>query len=57
MKTLPIIGHFRQRYLPATETFIYQYLTHFSKIKPVVFAEEVMNLDKFPFSDIKIYFL
>ena len=47
--TTPTVGHFRTRYLPLTETFIYQYLTNYSRYDPFMCSLTEENLDKFPF--------
>jgi colanic acid/amylovoran biosynthesis glycosyltransferase len=43
------VGHFRDRYLQLTETFIYQYLTNHDRYEPYVSALYEENLDNFPF--------
>jgi colanic acid/amylovoran biosynthesis glycosyltransferase len=45
----PTVGHFRTRYLPLTETFIYQYLTNYSRYDPFMCSLTEENVDKFPF--------
>ncbi len=44
----PTIAHVCQTYLPITETFIYRYLTSFTRVQPVVLAEKRENVDDFP---------
>lgn len=46
------ITYFRSYYLGLTETFIYQYLINFKRVKPFVFTFNVENLDKFPFPEV-----
>jgi colanic acid/amylovoran biosynthesis glycosyltransferase len=41
------VAHFASPYLPETQTFIYNYLTHFRSCKSFVFAFEFKNLDQF----------
>lgn len=47
------IAFVRTRYLPPSETFIYEELKNIKKFKPIVFTRKKMNLDSFPFSRIK----
>jgi colanic acid/amylovoran biosynthesis glycosyltransferase len=42
------IGHFRATYLNQSETFIWQYLRHCTRTRPIVLCETVANLDQFP---------
>jgi colanic acid/amylovoran biosynthesis glycosyltransferase len=51
----PVVAHFRAIYLGRSETFIYRYLSHFRRVRPVVFAQEVMHLDEFPVPALEIY--
>lgn len=44
----------RKRFLPLTETFIYEELTKLSRYKPYVFAHERLNGDQFPFKRVKM---
>jgi colanic acid/amylovoran biosynthesis glycosyltransferase len=55
VSTTPVVAHFRALYLGRSETFIYRYLSHFTRVRPVVFAQEVMNLDEFPVPTIETY--
>lgn len=43
------VGHFVHKYLPLTQTFIYQYLTAHDKYAPFVAGIDEENLDLFPF--------
>jgi colanic acid/amylovoran biosynthesis glycosyltransferase len=47
------IAFVRVRYLPPSETFIYEELKNIRKYKPIVFARKRSNLKRFPFSRIK----
>lgn len=52
------VAHFRTPYLSITETFIYGVLTHFKPpIQAVVFTEQVINEQLFPFPRIVNYAL
>jgi colanic acid/amylovoran biosynthesis glycosyltransferase len=51
---MPVVAEYVGTYLPRTETFIYGYLTAFSRVRPAVFASELINLDLFPFDDITL---
>ena len=55
MSVTPTVGHFRAYYLQRSETFIYRYLTHLTRVRPVVFAQEVMHLDEFPVPALETY--
>jgi len=54
-QNLPTIAHFREKYLGLTETFIYNYLSNFQRIRPVIFTEVILNLDAFPIEPIHVY--
>lgn len=45
---LPAVAHVMERYLGATETFVHDTLTAFRRIRPVVIAAALENLDRFP---------
>lgn len=47
------IAFVRTRYLPPSETFIYEELKNIKRLKPIVFARKTMNLKRFPYSRIK----
>lgn len=46
------IAHVRLRYLPVTENFIYEEITHIRKYNVMVFTAEKKNLELFPFKNI-----
>lgn len=49
----PVVAHFVPLYLPRTETFIYQVLTHHRRYQPMVVAQHrVETADLFPFPDL-----
>ena len=48
----PIVAEVLSSYLPLTETFIYAYLTSFTRVHPAVFAHEISNQEKFPIDDL-----
>ncbi|MBI4469797.1 MAG: glycosyltransferase [Acidobacteria bacterium] len=43
-----VVAHLKPDYLPITETFIYETLLHARRFEPVVVAEQLLNLDRFP---------
>ena len=45
---MPSVLHLLNSYLPATETFIWQYLSHARDFTPLILAERLENLDRFP---------
>jgi colanic acid/amylovoran biosynthesis glycosyltransferase len=47
------IAFVRTRYLPPSETFIYEELKNIKKFKPIVFTRKRMNVKRFPFPRIK----
>lgn len=47
------IAFVRMRYLPPSETFIYEELKNIKDYKPIVFTRKKMNVNRFPFSRIK----
>ncbi|MBP1990981.1 glycosyltransferase [Paenibacillus eucommiae] len=47
------IAFVRLRYLPPSETFIYEELKNIKSFEPIVFTRKKMNLNRFPFSRIK----
>lgn len=47
------IAFIRTRYLPPSETFIYEELRSIKSFKPVVFTRRRMNLKRFPYSRIR----
>lgn len=49
------VGHFVYRYLPLTETFIYQYLSHHSQYDSFVCGTRSENLDLFEFTPREIF--
>ncbi len=48
----PVVAHVRYHYLPITQTFIYQQLINLKKYNAVFFAEEIVNLDIFPYENL-----
>jgi colanic acid/amylovoran biosynthesis glycosyltransferase len=44
----PAVAHVVECYLGLTETFIHEYLTAFSRVRPVVIARRLENLEAFP---------
>lgn len=46
------VAHFRSYYLGRTETFIYQYLRSFTRVKPYVFTLNIENRAIFPFQEL-----
>jgi len=44
----PVVAHVMERWLGLTETFIHEYLQAFRRVRPVVIARELANLDQFP---------
>ena len=51
----PIVAHFHNSFFQGSETFIYQYISHLRRFKPVCIAQEFVNLDQFPFPDDDLY--
>lgn len=47
------IAFVRQRYLPPSETFIYEELKNIKMFKPIVFTRKKLNVERFPFPRIK----
>ena len=47
------IAFVRTRYLPPSETFIYEELKNITTVKPIVFTRKEMNLNRFPYSEIR----
>lgn len=47
------IAFVRLRYLPPSETFIYEELKNIKRVKPIVFARKRFNLKRFPYPRIK----
>ncbi|WP_167577485.1 glycosyltransferase [Ammoniphilus sp. YIM 78166] len=47
------IAFVRTKYLPPSETFIYEELKNIRKYKPIVFARKIYNLRKFPYQPIR----
>lgn len=47
------IAFVRLRYLPPSETFIYEELKNIRGFKPIVFARKINNLKRFPYKRIK----
>ncbi len=47
------IAFVRNRYLPPSETFIYEELKNIKKYTPIVFTRKRMNLKRFPYKRIK----
>lgn len=47
------IAFVRNRYLPPSETFIYEELKNIKRYKPIVFTRKRMNLKRFPYKRIK----
>lgn len=52
MDTKPIVAHLHRSYLALSETFIYQYLTHLRRYRPVMLARRTENLANFPFEPV-----
>lgn len=49
----PVVAHFVPLYLPRTETFVYQVLTHHRRYRPIVLAQHRLDADGlFPFPEI-----
>lgn len=46
-----IVAHFSDAFFEGSETFIYQYISHHSRFKPICIAKRFVNLDQFPFPD------
>lgn len=46
------VAHFRSYFLNPTETFIYQYLVNFKRIRPYVLTLNTINQDQFPFPEV-----
>jgi PST family polysaccharide transporter len=46
--TAPVVAQLKPEYLPLSETFIYDLVRGLKAFTPVVFAEDVKNLDHFP---------
>ncbi|MFC4357720.1 glycosyltransferase [Halobium salinum] len=49
------VGHFRTSFLPLTQTFIYQYLTHHERYEPFVCALSSENRDVFDFEPREVF--
>lgn len=47
------IAFVRFRYLPSSETFIYEELKNIKSVKPIVFARKRFNLKRFPYARVK----
>ncbi len=47
-RALPAVAHVMECYLGLTETFIHDYITAFTRVRPVVIARRVENLEGFP---------
>ena len=50
----PVVAHLIDRYLPGTETFIYQYLIHILRYRPVVVVPFGDHPEQFPFPELHI---
>lgn len=48
----PTAAHIRDIYLGLTETFIYNYLSHFATFRPIVLTRRTLNLDLFPVANL-----
>ncbi|MBN2025464.1 MAG: glycosyltransferase [Actinobacteria bacterium] len=44
-----VVAHFSDAFFEGSETFIYQYVSHHKRFKPVCIAKKFVNLDQFPF--------
>lgn len=44
----PRVAQVKTPFLPMTETFIYQYISHLRRYEPVVITEYLLNQDQFP---------
>ena len=47
------VAFLRSKYLPPSETFIYEELKNIRKFKPIVFCRKRMNLRRFPYKPIR----
>ncbi len=52
MDTKPVVAHLHRSYLALSETFIYQYLIHLRRYRPVMLARRTENLANFPFEPV-----
>lgn len=50
----PTVAHFVRTWLALTETFIYQYVSHLRRLRPVVLCTETSNLAQFPVSPLVV---
>lgn len=48
----PVVAHYKNSYLGLTETFIYTYITHHRKFRPIILTTKAYNLEYFPFTPI-----
>lgn len=44
----PVVVHLKPDYLPTTETFVYETVSRVRRFEPVVLAEQLLNLERFP---------
>lgn len=49
---IPLVAHLHRSYLALSETFIYQYLTHLRRYRPIMLARRTENRVNFPFEPI-----
>jgi colanic acid/amylovoran biosynthesis glycosyltransferase len=45
---MPVVLHLLNSYLPATETFIWQYLSHAREFQALILADRMENIERFP---------
>lgn len=50
----PLVAIFRNRFLPYSETFIYESILHYKLFRPIVFAKNRLNQELFPFEPVYI---
>ncbi|NUM44918.1 MAG: glycosyltransferase [Anaerolineales bacterium] len=48
----PVVAHLHRAYLALSETFIYQYLTHLHRYRPIMLARRTENRANFPFEPV-----
>jgi colanic acid/amylovoran biosynthesis glycosyltransferase len=49
LEALKTVAHVNSHYFAGSESFIYQYISHHKRFKPVCLAPEFVNLEQFPF--------
>lgn len=50
-----VIAHYNEAFFEKSETFIYNYISHFKSVKPILFALKFLNFDLFPFLNESCY--